>query len=183
MGILPKEAYERKKAWAARRMIKNAEITTLTAEQHETLAWLCGLRHEIHCGWDSMWNVESGDYNRLWGGYDEINNRLSGCGLKVIDSLPDRLYIPDSMSFDYLLSDEEKMSWDQRAEKFNHDNPNSLYKHTGYSLWMEESGDYSTYLDQMNRINYLIETYLASIDEEHGTDYRPSGATRGLDNL
>ncbi len=173
MGILPKEAYERKKAWAAKKMIKNAEITALTAEQHETLAWLCGLRHEIHCGWDSMWNVESGDYKRLWGRYDEINNRLSGCGLKVIDSLPDRLFIPDNSDFDY-LSPDERESWSQKAEENDPD---------GYRLWMEESGVYFTYLDQMEQINNLIETYLASIDEKHGTDYCPSGATRGLDNL
>jgi hypothetical protein len=48
MAKFNKEAYERKNRWAECRMEENSRIETLTPEQHETLVWLCWLRHKIH---------------------------------------------------------------------------------------------------------------------------------------
>ena len=80
MAYISKEGYERKKEFAARRMEENRQINTLTAEQHEVLAWLCEVRHEVHSNWNSMFLSES-PHAVLWERLDDINNRLSAVNL------------------------------------------------------------------------------------------------------
>lgn len=59
MAVLDRDAYNRKAEWAARRMVQNKEIKTLTEEQHDALAELCELRHNVHANWDTLFVGEN----------------------------------------------------------------------------------------------------------------------------
>ena len=154
MAYLSKEAYENKREWAAKRMSKNAEIKTLTTLQHETMAWLCQIRHELHTHQDGIFNTGSADFNRFtnliessWG-EGEINERLREAGLAPIkwgdlqaDDIPD----------DYHFEEE------------------------GYQTWEDA---YEAAIEKAEKINSVIEDYLRKTDEKHGTAYCPTGISR-----
>ena len=187
MGFFSKEIYERKAAWAARRMEKNSRIKALTEEQHDTLAWLCSLRHDIHSNWVNMWSSESDEGIDLWEKYERINEKLSECGLSAILNLPDDSEIPTEADYWCVLTDKERDEWDMRADIVNkqieieEQESGTRYKslrHNGPTIWREESGKYEEFIDKMESINTAIENYLEEIDRKHGTSYCPSGHTR-----
>ena len=62
MAYLDKDAYIAKRELAARRMAENAEIETLTPEQHEALEYLCTVRHNIHCNQDDLFKSQCGNF-------------------------------------------------------------------------------------------------------------------------
>lgn len=155
MGMLNKEAYERKREYAVRRMKKNAEVKTLTEDQHDALSWLCSIRHEVHCNQSAFFYAESADSETFWNyiddgsGTGEIAERLADADLPpLVWSFDPQDYTFDSVCYELDYTDEEIKEEAERclemAEKFNDD----------------------------------IESYLAKIDKKHGTDYCPSGWTR-----
>lgn len=187
MGFFSKEIYERKTEWAARRMKSNSRIKSLSKEQHDTLSWLCSLRHDVHSSWEDMWNSETADGVRLWEEYEKINDKLCECGLSAIMSLPDISEIPTNADYWCVLTDEDRDRWDLRADVVNKQieieelERGSQYKplhHSGSTIWREESGEYGVFADKMESINTAIENYLEEIDRKHGTSYCPSGYTR-----
>lgn len=60
------DRYEAKRRYVEKIMQENAEVETLTEEQHEALQELARIRHEIHSSWETMWNDEANDNPRLW---------------------------------------------------------------------------------------------------------------------
>lgn len=157
-SVNKKEIYEGKREWAARRMEKNKMVDTLTEEQHEALAWLAEVRHKIHTNQKSMFLSQSSDYNELWSHIDDIDEdksiywKLTNVGLKN-DLSWDVSNIPND--YDYNLPQEEG----------------------GYGI---ESYDeaFEILIEFLEKVNSDIEVYLTKIDEEHGTNYAPSGYTR-----
>lgn len=175
-----KQMYEAKREWAAKRMKENAEIETLTEEQHEVLEWLCTIRHELHTSKDSVWNNNSDalkPFDNSCGDY-EVNQRLKRVGLKPIELQFDYISCPTVSDFDCLSRDEQD-EWQEKADRYNNEHPNSM-GHSSISLWQEESWEYRDFLEDIERINDNIEKYLKEIDEMHGTNYCPSGYTRLL---
>ena len=67
MAYLTKDAYENKREWAAPKMANNAEIKTLKPMQHETLSWLCQIRHELHTHQDGIFITGSADFYKFTG--------------------------------------------------------------------------------------------------------------------
>lgn len=122
--------------------------------QHETLSWLCQIRHELHTHQDGIFITGSADFYKFTGliesswGEGEINERLKEAGLNPIrwgdlqaDDIPD----------DYHFEEE------------------------GYQTWEDA---YEAAIEKAEEINSVIENYLREIDEKHGTEYCPTGMTR-----
>lgn len=155
MAYLTKNAYECKREWAAKRMAENAEVETLTTEQHGVLEWLCTVRHNVHCNQGDFFNDEAPNNSEYWNYIDSadgcgiIRDRLKAAGLPVLRwsfSVDD--YMTDGICYELGYTEEEREEEREKcfemAEKFNSD----------------------------------IENYLTQIDKKHGTSYCPSGATR-----
>lgn len=85
MGFVSKEGYERKAAYVARKMEENRLVETLTEEQHDVLAWLCNLRHEMHTNQHPLFLNESAEFSEIWQKYEEIYDKLTDCGLDTIE--------------------------------------------------------------------------------------------------
>lgn len=155
------ERYEAKRRYVEKIMRENAEIETLTEEQHNALQKLASIRHKIHTSWESLWNYESGDYDTLWGYIDYgINEMLVEANLPTIDFNYESGDIPTEA--DYLdLTEEER-------EEYGNDS----------WTWREESGAFDEFTDFLNEVNNKIEDYLMKVDKEHGTHYAPTGFER-----
>ena len=97
MAILNKEQYAARNERAAERMVLNAEITTLTPEQHEFLAELCRMRHEIHCSQRSVFLSESAFYPAASKYLMECKAKSQAVGFALqVDSFD---YVPSDWSF------------------------------------------------------------------------------------
>jgi hypothetical protein len=166
MGFVNKDGYERKAAYAARKNLENAKIDTLTAEQHDTLAWLCSVRHKIHTNQESFFWAESGAFDELWKYIDEkINNTLSACGLEPIPFGSSLDVWTDSLIFE--LKDEFVEECGDQYELSEESDMATLLS-AGLEIMYDKVGEY----------NKQIEAYLQNIDEKHGTRYAPTCATR-----
>ena len=97
MAYLDKEAYAGKKRYADRKMAENAEIETLTPEQHDALSWLCGVRHDMHTDGEAFFRAESSNHKTFWEYVDStINEKLTDARLKkIIFGDTDVAYITD----------------------------------------------------------------------------------------
>lgn len=153
MAYLSKEQYDYRRESAARRMAENAEIETLSEEQHEALAEICRMRHELHCNPESIFLTDSSDYTE----YSRYVSNLDG----------------DERNFSRIA--EEAGLPVLNIELFDD------YDNDRAGEW-DEDYDYEVSLratlDYVERLNTTIENWLRAIDEEHGTDYCPSGALR-----
>ena len=163
MGYVDKDGYDRKREYAARRNAKNAEIESLTEEQHEALAEVCRIRHELHTHQKSIFNCGSSEYCEMWDYMDDdcdmsINATLKNAGLAPISLPIDPIEAPNDSDW-FTIMDE-----DDRAQ------------YADYDEWYAETFDKLCY--SLNEVNNAIEAYLRNIDNEHGTNYCPTGATR-----
>lgn len=153
MAYLSKEQYDRRRDNAARRMAANAEIETLTPEQHEFLDELCSMRHEIHCSGLAMFCCQSSDYSRLWdyidNGDETLNGRARALGFDL-QARNDSIDVPADDDWD----------WDDEYEDID-------AAREACMQWLNEWND-------------EIEQFLLSVDKTYGTNYCPTGALRGL---
>lgn len=154
MGYFSKEVYERKAAYAERKMEENSLIESLTREQHEALAELCRIRHEIHSSPKVFFSYES----RVWDYIDDgvgggvINNKLASVGLETIPFDKDPVDYPTDYDWDNFEL------WDGKYDALD-DALTEIY-----ALVAE--------------INTKIEGYLKKIDETYETKYCPTGLSR-----
>ena len=189
MAYLNKEAYEGKREYAARRMAENAEIETLTKEQHEAIERLCTIRHEIHStDARDMFNSESCEHRDLYTYLEELTgftssgiNLMESVGLPKLD-FGDWTTWPDDRDYYEFLSDDERQEYEDKAESYMQEcteegNKPAFYV-DGYQMWLEEGEEFQFFSDQLAAMNNTIESYLMRIDKEHGTNYCPTGATR-----
>lgn len=159
MAYLNKDAYQGKKEWAAKRNAQNAEIESLTDEQHEYLEELCEFRHFLHTHWDEAFHCESFDYDRIT---DEASvygsNPLISSGRELFGVAP--FIARDLVSDDdaFTVAEEDELEGEDRDELY------SEYYNANCRL--------------LSAINEEIESFLRKVDQEHGTQYCPTGATR-----
>ncbi len=116
-----------------------------------------------------MFNAESADYDK-WHDLDSIIEKLNEAKLPNLKIYVDT--ISSTEDWLYMLDDEEKAVYEQRAEK----DPRDI---TDYELWYEET--YYSFCEDMEYINTEIENYLKEIDDEYGTHYCPTGIQRNFD--
>lgn len=181
MAYLDKDAYFGKQLYAERKMAKNAEIDTLTEEQHEVLAELCRIRHEFHStDSDKYFNSES-QYNLeevFSPKGDSIYSQLEEVDLPSLSEL-DFDELPSSSEWDWLDEDEQQ-EWENKAEELNK-KETGHFIYTGYELWKEEvMENFDKFLSDYNEV---IEDYLRKIDEKYGTEYCPTGIARNREIL
>lgn len=157
-GYLPKEAYDRKREWAAKRMAKNKEIDTLTEEQHDVLADLCEIRHEFHTNMD---DITKHDTSKIKQELVRINMKINEAGLKPMEFIPygDISDYIDIDTIDELYEIEEVPEYNSERQDWYDDNYYRIFKELG-------------------ELHEKIEDYLRNIDKKYGTDYCPSGASR-----
>ena len=159
MAQLNKEAYEGKREWAAKIMAANREKETLTEDQCDAIEELCSFRHELHCNQKALFHTGSSDYSQYWdnigycGHESDINEALRKAGLPIIFNHEEDVLPTD----DDVDSDEYETDDDYQEE---------------YDELLREV------LAFASGVNKEIENYLRAIDEEYGTEYAPSGATR-----
>ncbi len=164
---LSKEAWEAKERYVQRRNAQNAQITTLTEEQHDLLAEVASIRHNIHSSIDNTFSVEAMDNSDI-SKLDDINERLEAVGLPPIN-LPDTSFFVTSDDYDYVLTADDRAEYEELAAENGFE--------SGFHYWMENSA-YNEYYDQMSDLNSVMEQYLKDIDAEHGTQYAPTGWAR-----
>ena len=163
MAYYTKEVYERKQRYAERKMRQNAEIESLTERQHDALAALCTFRHKFHSMDVSyFFNSEAPDDGILdmiddECGESKINVALKEAGLEPI-SFPSSIDLPTDFDWFECMTEEEQAEY----KDFN-DFCNNC------------ANSWSKYKDE---VNTLIEKYLEKIDQEHGTEYCPTGYGR-----
>jgi hypothetical protein len=155
MAYLTKDQYEYRRESAARRAAENKKIETLTEEQHDLIAEVARMRHEIHCNADSMYNCESADYDKWqWidNGSEGINDRLSAAGLPKIQ------FTNNDIS-QFPTSEDRYTDIIDNTDEAEEENMNKYYK-------------------MMLHLNSDMEVYLTMIDREYGTHYAPTGELR-----
>ncbi len=173
------DKWEAKRRYIERKNRENEEIKTLTPEQHDVIQELCAKRHEFHCSFESMWNCNAVDLLNEFSDCNEYNlsYKLKEVGLPELKLLIS-CDMPSSDDYFELLSDEEREEWEQKADRFNEENPKAIFRHEGYSLWLEESWEYRTFYDICEKQNSIVEKYLGEIDAKYGTEYCPTGIAR-----
>jgi hypothetical protein len=156
MAHLNKEAYDRKREWAARRMAKNSEVETLTESQHAVIEWLCSVRHDVHSSQEDFFYAGCGNYSEFWSyiedksGESTINRGLKNVGLPTINFNINMLDYRSDMDYNEDFW-ETQMTYDEAYEEV---------------------------IEMAEKFNNKIEAYLLEIDKTHGTNYCPVGVQR-----
>lgn len=163
MAYLKKEQYDRRSANAALHMEEQKNIETLTEEQHELLALICAMRHELHCISPEKFYYTEG------AGYEELTDMVTDfCGdeknfknlIKEVEIEYDTTIIEDIMTdFENGGGDRD----DEWGQEVNEEYRNNCIE--GYGKLI-------------SKMNTAIEEYLRYIDSEYGTEYCPTGALR-----
>ena len=142
-----------------KRMEENRKIGTLSDRQHNALAFLCAVRHQMHARQKAFFlsnDPKHAEFELLLGkdGNGTINRVLQDAGLPTIEINEDIFKV-------------------QTDECFKRGDYDSEY---AFELSRARAFDKSDKLAE--KINKQIENYLFVIDKEHGTKYRPFGAYR-----
>ena len=172
MAYLSKEQYEARERYAERKMSKNAEIETLTKEQHDALAAICRIRHYVHSSDfpKKLFYAEYPQDEELWGFIcgDRIDELIKENNLPKWEW---RGCDPCDYGCDWCLD------WDMHNEVY-------FENEADYEKRAEEIEDELRYkylselYDLVESWNKSIEAYLKEIDEQHGTEYCPTGRNR-----
>lgn len=165
MSYLTQAQYYYRRESAAQTMTANREsCDTLTEEQHDALAEVCRMRHELHGDSRSLYASESSNHDRwiAWLGCDEsdengkINDVLVSAGLPRISAIA----VPCDIPCDGYEADEDEVDED------------GCITDEALSARLADVGRFA------ESVNTRIEKYLKEIDTVHGTSYCPSGALR-----
>jgi hypothetical protein len=148
--------FEGKEKYAARKMLSNREIKTLTQNEHEILDKLCEMRHQLHISSGSMWNSESSESDTIKRYFRDLLIEIDG--MELVINIDD---IETDIDFYFEVEEEEIDSDSEEYEELRRD---SLERH----------------LEQINYLNTQIEEFLKKIDDVHGTQYRPTGGSRKI---
>jgi len=150
MAKLTQEQYQKRKENAIQRQEENKKIETLTEEQHDALAELCSIRHEVHSATKSMYYTESSTYSELWSRLEEIYDHIKELKIGDLKLRPFEQFPCDNDRTYGIIDDTDEAEEKNIVEFF----------------------------DMMNDLNNEIEEFLRKIDKQHGTNYAPSGALR-----
>ncbi|MFA5068076.1 MAG: hypothetical protein WC466_08610 [Candidatus Izemoplasmatales bacterium] len=152
-----KDVYDKKREYAARKMAKNKDIDTMTDEQHDAVANLCSIRHELHT---NMHNVAISDDQN-------IKKKIVLANIQLRESdLPHMSFVPlDEIDYIDIDSIEDLKLMGENPE--NDEEKNEWYTENYYRI-----------SNELSELNSNIEKYLKQIDEKYGTSYCPTGLSR-----
>lgn len=152
MAYFSKEVYFRKREWAARKQQEQRVVTALTEKQQDALAELCSIRHELHCNQEGFFYNENPEFKWIW---------------EALPNWSDGGQINESLAGAGLPI----ITWSHTIWDFPVD-----------SAWEAGSDEWDdaffTAMEMAEDINSDIENYLRNIDDQYGTEYAPSRATR-----
>lgn len=163
MAYFSKEVYERKREWVARRAEANKSIKTLTEAQHDAIAEICSIRHDLHCNSKYAFISESAMYREF--DFYPSEWEYEDCDLvKIIKSnnLPD-IKFTTTRTYDNWLSDYD---WNEDGEYDMDENEDEYYD--AYKEAFEKT------METLNQLDDDVRRYLKMLDEMFGTDYAPS---------
>lgn len=150
---LKKEYYEKKRINQGRyvyeRNLKNSEIETLDSNQHEKIQEVCEMRHKLHSG--DMFSTESSCLSECSRYFFE-RIEIEGVGFLDIG------YEIENLTTEIDLEFEDYQSYE-------YENVYNKFKSFNY--------------DEIENINKKIEKFLFDIDKRFGTQYCPTGKSRG----
>jgi len=156
-AYLNKDIYDRKREYAATRMIKNKENASLTDEQHDALINLCTVRHRLHTNMDKV--VKSDN--------EGIKNKLILANIQLNENkITPMDFIPLDTS-DYIDIDTIDLLYEIEQIPENEEEKQEWYDDNYYRIYNE-----------LSNLNNKIEEYLKKIDEKYGTNYCPTGLSR-----
>lgn len=159
MAFLNKAQYEYRREAAATRNATNEEIAVqngMTEEQASLISKLCAIRHEFHCNIDTI--VKSAD-NDSMSDIVEIEKSINESGLPELDIVSILLDIDDLDGLIYEYGDDVP---DHDSQEFQN--------------WYDDN--YARIYSELEEVNKSIEKYLANIDNQYGTHWRPTGQLR-----
>ena len=151
MSYLRKQQYQYRQESATNRMEENARIDTLTEEQHEALATICAMRHELHsANINDLYNTESGNFDKL----TEYMTNFTG-EEQNFSKIAENAKLP-SLNITY----GDDLPTDADPEPIEYE---------------DARREITSYIE---KVNTEVEHYLAKIDIEYGTFYCPIGFLR-----
>ena len=150
---LKSEYYERKRINQGRyiyeKNLANSEIETLTPEQHEKIQELCEMRHKLHSG--DMFSTESSCLSECSRYFFE-RIEIEGAGVLDVGYEIENLTTEIDLELEGYESNEYESVYDE-------------FKSLNYN--------------EIEDINKKIEEFLCDIDKKFGTQYCPTGKSRG----
>lgn len=168
MSFLSKDEYERRALNAGRRMEEQREITTLTEEQHDKLAALCGLRHDAHCAKGLvLYYAEYAEHDT----YRELFTNLTGLEHNFAEMIKEIDPEYDTTELEEIITQITNLETDAELLDVCPDaTDEEILKHAEENIF--------AYDDLMEDVNREVERFLSYIDVKHGTRYCPTGAYR-----
>ena len=150
---LKKEYYEKKMVnqgrYVYKKNIANSEIKTLNSKQHEKIQEVCEMRHKLHSG--DMFSTESSCLSECSRYFFE-RIEIEGVGFLDVGYEIENLTTEIDLEFeDYQAYEYESIY--NKFKSFNY--------------------------DEIEDINKKIEEFLIDIDKRFGTQYCPTGKSRG----
>ena len=162
MAYLTKDDYYRRELAAGRRMAQNAEIETLTQEQHDVISDFCSFRHKFHTGMSRIVYNNGEAFTELI----RLNGEFQELGLPIMEGIP-------TYNDSYINIDDINSLTDYDEEysevEFDDDEEKRLE-------WVQKH--YDRIYDELSELHKKMEKHLERIDEEYGTTYAPTGALR-----
>ena len=151
MSILNKDQYQRRAENSAKRMENQKQISSLTEEQHDAIAQVCSMRHELHSNLDALLISESVNFSTFNSWLSSDNEDSFNMILKNVGIDNDLSWSPEDLPADDSMWSEFYSDYDEF---------------------------YENEYEVASNIHLYIENFLRKIDEEHGTSYAPTGFQR-----
>ncbi len=174
MAYFSKEAYERKREWAANNNASQRERFIEAGGDEDTadaIVDLCEWRHDFHStDAKRLANEDAqGNWWEHWKKLEEIRERLKS--LKEDGIVID---LPDIYDDNYPI----ELLWGLNGEVYTVEDYKERYKHDGKDFkdfWEDYVWEFS---EKQGKANKEIERFLLEIDKKYGTEFCPSGMAR-----
>nr|DAV16975.1 MAG TPA: Cpf1/RNA Complex FUNCTION-RNA complex.49A [Caudoviricetes sp.] len=161
MAYLNKAQYDYRRESAAARNISNEEIAVqngMSEEQAELISKLCTIRHDFHCNMGSM--AKSNEDHSIIDAIEQIEDDINKSGLPQLNVSSLLLDLDDMNGLIYDYGDDVPEDHDSQE----------------FQDWYDVN--YARISSELEEVNKSIEKYLANIDNQYGTHWRPTGQLR-----
>lgn len=183
-----KKMYEAKQAYVKKLNAQNAQVESLSQEQHLLIRQIAHFRHQFHCNMDSLFNAEVkfggidctvGDSTLDFDFPNQINAELKKANLPPVKwDFTDTSDIPNNYYQEYMRDDDglhdyltdcfgispayiDGLTWDDdKVQEY------------AYDYYFNQAHE------QYSKLHANLENWLGEIDRLHGTQYQPTGFAR-----
>lgn len=161
MSDLRKEFFDRRKRNAERRNYNNyqkAQGNGMTEKEAELVTELCQLRHQAHSNMNSL--AVNCDYDGIYKELLRVKEEINETKLPHLDyGSFDKGEYMDIDSFDVLYETETVPEDDDEREQWHDEHRGRIFA-------------------DLQKLNEIIEDYLAKIDSRYNTSFKPTGMQR-----